>query len=430
MPLYFLYVLLAPFEYIHDKFPIGPAGLNYLNVTMVLALLGWSWARLRSGPPFVTPSPLNVALLAYLTLTYLGLVHTCIVVPGASCPVPPDAPSLQWYLRVFNGILFFWLATTFVNSRRRVRQLILVLSVAVLFAFRAFYVELSAVRRWHYSNDMRVNGPFVYLGANEIAAYFAFVGVFLALVAPVMERPWQRAAVWVASAMCGYAVLYSYSRGAWLAVAVALVIVTAFRYRWLSVVILIAALASPLWLPASVQDRFNMTTDESGELESSAASRKEFAQFALAGIPESPFYGHGVGSFRLLSPHEMDTHNLYLRTLFEGGLIGFIVLMAVWSGILYTGLALWSQAEDSLGAHVGVGLVAATAGLMVANFFGDRFTHQALIAQVWTIAGVGARLRAHETEREPLVELAPELRLRNRRQRGVRGGAPAPRSSR
>lgn len=401
MALYFLYVFLAPFEYIHEKFPTGPAGLNYLNVTMLIAMFGWIVYRFLTGPPLLTPSVLNLLLPLYLLMTYAGLVQTCITL-SAPCPTSLESSTLQWYVRVVNGVLFFWFATTFVNSAKRVKQLFLVLSVSVLFAFRAFYVELSSVRSWHYDDDMRVNGPFVYLGSNEIAAYFAFLGVFLALVAPSMDQHWQRAVVWLASGLCGYAVLYSYSRGAWVAVAIALVIVAALRHRWLAIVIAIAVLASPLWLPASVKDRFNMTTDESGELEKSAASRRDFAQFAIAGFPESPIIGHGVGSFRLLSPREMDTHNLYLRMLYEGGILGELLLAAIWLSLLATSGALWMWAKDPLGERVGIALFAATAGLMVGNLFGDRFTYQALIAQVWTVVGAAVRIRAHDTGREPL----------------------------
>lgn len=409
MPLYSLYVFFAPFEYLQERLPVGPAGLNYLNVSMVVMILAWLLSRLRVGPPFVTPSPLNLPLIAYLGFTYLGLLQTCISIPGASCPYPPDSDALQWYVRLANGVLFFWLGTTFLNTRRRVKQLFLVIALAVAFAFRAFYSDLEAVRTWHYSNNMRVGGPFVYLGSNEIAAYFAFMGVFLAVVAASMDRFWQRIVLWAATALCAYAVMYSFSRGAWLAAAIALVIVTVFRYRWLALAITVAVATSAFWLPVSVQDRFNMTTDEAGELETSAASRREFAELALSGFPESPLIGHGVGSFRLANPQALDTHNLYLRTLFEGGLVGTLILGAIGLGVLWTALSLWRYGEQTLDRSVGMGLFVAAVGLMVSNLFGDRFTHQALMAQIWTITGAAARLYSRQTHRERLAD-APKPR--------------------
>jgi O-antigen ligase len=401
---YYLYVLLAPLEYIQQKLPQGPGGVNYANlmmIVMILACIGW---RVRSGLPLITPLPLSFVLVIYLVHTYAGLMQSCLSIPEATCPISRDSPALQSYLRVANGVLFFWLAATFIDSRRRFRHLLLVLASSAALAFRAFYSDLAGVLTWHYSDDMRVRGPFVWLGSNELAAYFTFLGTFMALVALAMDRWWQRLILWAAAGFCAYGVLFGYSRGAWLAVLVSLAFVAALRHRWLCVPLLIAALTTSLWLPASVQDRLAMTRDESGDLEESAASRQEFARYALQEFPNSPFFGHGAGSYRLTSPWKMDTHNLYLRTLFEGGIVGICLLLAIWAALLHVAVGLWTRAENPLDRRVGMSLFVATVGLMTANLFGDRFTHLALMAQFWTIAGAAARLHTTLSGREFLQD--------------------------
>jgi hypothetical protein len=65
---------------------------------------------------------------------------------------------------------------------------------------------------------------------------------------------------------------------------------------------------------------------------------------------------------------------------------------------------LWTRAPDRWDRHFGFALLMTTVGLMIANLFGDRFTHLALIGQYWVLVGLAQRLHANMTGVEALAE--------------------------
>lgn len=171
--------------------------------------------------------------------------------------------------------------------------------------------------------------------------------------------------------------------------------------------LVVAAITAPMWLPQSVKDRYNMTEDEQGQLESSAESRVVFHAKAIEMWEESPLIGHGIGSFR--ARIGMDTHGMYHRTLAEQGVVGFIIFAWMWATVLFIGGRLWLQARAPADRQFGFALMIATVGLMITNIFGDRFTHLPMIGQYWILVGIGARLYANmagvaSLDDEPMTE--------------------------
>lgn len=392
--LFYLYVFLLPLEYLQAKLPQGPTGINYATLSMLVLAVAWlvrqAWLR-RS---LVPRSPVNGALLFFLVLIYLGLIYGAVTVPGVESPFLPDSPALQWFLQLFNGFLVFWVASALLDSRRRIRQALFSVAAASPLVLRAFRSDLEGVQTWHYSESMRISGPFLHLGSNELAAFFLYSCIFFGLYC-LRARGWGERLVYaLTAALYSYGLLYSYSRGAQLAFLVAMLWTVTLRHRWAIPVVVLAAATASFWLPASVLDRWEMTVTDEGELETSAQSREDFAGFALQGFLERPLFGHGVLTFAVLSPYQMDAHNLYLRMLFESGLLGLTGLLAIFGTLLYVGYSVWRGADLATDRQLGFAFLTATLAMLVANAFGDRFTHIAMIGHYWVLAGATARLQA------------------------------------
>src|SRR5690606_17373588 len=161
------------------------------------------------------------------------------------------------------------------------------------------------------------------LGANEFAAFCVTVAavLFALLLATRASRFWRMLFIGGIACMV-LGVLYAYSRTAYVALILALVvIVVAWRGRWKLVLpLMLAAAIVPPLLPPSVVQRFDSTTVEEGERDESTELRFEFWQIAWNNFVAHPVVGTGFQSFRHpeINPHRMDTHNVYLRTLSEG----------------------------------------------------------------------------------------------------------------
>lgn len=406
--LFYVYVFLVPLEIYTELIPKGPEGINFANLSMLLLAAWLFMGRSTRGRPLLLPSPLNVPVTAMLISIYLGMVLTSLTLPGAPSAFDPLGEPFKRYLQFLNIFLLFFVAAGMIDSRRKIMGLLLVLCLVSLPAVRAFRSDLLSTMSWHYSDNMRVRGPFVWIGSNELGAFFVYGALFLGVFGMGVRNLPGKGVFFGAAALYCYGILYSFSRGTQLAFLAALSLVAFIRYRFTLVLLIVLMLASPLWLPTSVKERWLMTTDENGQLEESAQSRKEFAATAWNLFLTSPLVGHGVGSYQVLNPAAMDTHNHYMRTLSESGLVGMALLLMLWFGVLKISYGLWLRAVHPFDRQYGLCLLIATLGLMIANLFGDRFTHFAMIGQYWVLVGMGARLYANMTGAEALEQSGNE----------------------
>jgi O-antigen ligase len=412
--IYLAYLFLIPLEYLQYRFPKGPTAINY-ETLMMIGLTIWLFtgrpgAGGKEGPRF-TASPLNKVLTFTLVFIYLGMIITYFQFPlQQTNPFDPNALALKRFTYIYTGFLMFWLASNMLDSRRKIRWAMLAMALASPLVVRAFRSDLSGVSAWHYSDDMRVKGPFMSIGSNELGAFFVFGSIML-LMNALATTNWKERLLY-AGGGCGYVygILYSYSRSTQLAFGIAVGLIAMMRHRWVIILIVLAAMTSKAWLPQSVVDRWEMTTNAEGELDESAANRKIFWQLAIEYFESSPVVGQGFGSFPLMNPAKMDTHNIYYRTLAEQGLVGVILFGMMWFYLIKLGYELMKGGACRFDRAYGTALMIATVGLAVTNYFGDRFTHLALIGQYWTFVGIGARLRSHMRGEELLADepLRPE----------------------
>ncbi len=403
--LFLIYVFLVPFQYLHEKFPKGPTGVTYSNVMMLVMIGWWVLGRLACGRPVVMRNPLNLPLLGMLVMTYAGLALAYHSVAGATFPFSPSSLAAKRFLEFFNGFLLFWLPAHMLDTRKRIHWCLIALALAAPFVFRVFYAQLISIGPLDsYDDDQRVKGPFSQLGSNELGAFFMYGSLMWGLYAFQAKRGWEKLLLLGAAALYGVGVLYSFSRATQLAFGLGLIVVACFKYRFVLVLLLLAAATSSLWLPYSVRERWDLTVDESGQVDQSTESRQSYWGLAVDLFEESPIYGHGVGSYALLNPARMDTHNTYLRTLAETGIIAFTLFMSIWVMILMMCLRLWRGGAHVFDRYYGFFLMVVTVGLMAANFFGDRFTHFVMVGHYWIMVGIAARLYANMRGVETMAE--------------------------
>ena len=398
------YIFMLPLEYYQEKIPKGPTGINYRTLTLIGLTLFWLYYRANRKRIPMLRSPLNPVVATYLFVVLFGSLLASFSYPEIEPVWDPGGRTFKWYLGVVNGIVIFWAAGALLDTHKKMRYALLALCASTPIVFRAFYNSFSSARSFHFDDDMRASLPFVTAGSNELGAFLVVCAIVMMVWAFAKIRVWERLAFLTGFSFYVYAIMYSFSRGSQLGFGVALAVLAILRHRWMLILMLIAAFTMNLWLPVSVRERWENTKDADGKLEKSAESREVFWALARELFAESPVFGHGVGTFKVINPAKMDTHNLYWRTLAEQGLIGGVVLMSMWFLVLKMSLSVWRKAEDPNDRQIGLGLFAATLGLMICNIFGDRFTYLQLIGQFWLVAGIVARLYAKQRGWEGMAD--------------------------
>lgn len=86
-----------------------------------------------------------------------------------------------------------------------------------------------------------------------------------------------------------------------------------------------------------------------------------------------------------------DTHNIYMKTLAEQGMLGFVLFMSLLIVGFKSGWRLFSRTDDGFLKGVGLGFMACVIGMAVTNLFGDRWTFLQIGGYFWVFMGLTAR---------------------------------------
>jgi putative inorganic carbon (hco3(-)) transporter len=182
---------------------------------------------------------------------------------------------------------------------------------------------------------------------------------------------------------------FSYSRGAYLAVFCAILVYGVLKTRKLLLVILLIVTLWQVILPTSVVERISMTETDSGELESSAAVRLTLWDNAVKMFYEYPVFGSGFKGFTIayIKEHWSDTHNFYLKTLCEQGIIGIILLFLILAAAFRSGWRLFKSGTTPFQKGLGYGFLGCVIAHIITNLFGDRFSYYEMGSYFWIFWG-------------------------------------------
>ena len=152
-------------------------------------------------------------------------------------------------------------------------------------------------------------------------------------------------------------------------------------------IILVLALWQSV-LPQSVIERL-IFTEEAGQLDVSAARRLELWEQAVIYFQQNPIFGVGFDAFHQLG--HGDTHSIFMKTLSEQGVVGMLILIAIWGVSIKKGWQLYRKAQDGFLKGLGFGFFVCVFAVMTGNLFGDRWTHLPLGAFFWVYLGMVER---------------------------------------
>jgi O-antigen ligase len=400
-PLLGLYYMLPflPYRTFRDHLLPYPLGNSMLTILVVAVILG----ALIHGKR-LPKSKLYLIWFCFGAYLYLSMwIGTAL----GNAPAPlwiTDVNFVTWkdYMLI---PLIFMAASLVIEDRKAIRTVVLITAITVLFIDRSCLLE-SLSRSWGtFSEDKRDTGPLGY-GSNQTAAYLAQFCVFFWGFAHFLKRRKLKLLSYGLVALTLFAILYTFSRGAYLAVLVSVLVLAVLKDRKLLIVLGVFLVTWQAIVPTAVRERVNMTENSNGQLESSAESRVILWENAEKSIISSPIVGAGFATFQLGEHVDnlKDTHNWYIKVMVETGIIGMIMALALLQQLLAVGYRAFRRTTDPLYRGLGLGLFLATCACLVANCFGDRWTYLEITAPLWVLAG--AAIRATELTDSETAESA------------------------
>lgn len=221
--------------------------------------------------------------------------------------------------------------------------------------------------------DLKVRVYSTLVNPNILAGYLVLVIAYAAAFFNVFRKNNRlRIGFLVTGILAALCLLYTYSRGNWLACAVMLLVYCVLFYRKAFLPIMAGGAVALFVGGNAVMQRLASIT--SGQ-DTSAALRLAYLHCTKMIIEDFPM-GVGWYGYRFIYPeynyYLADTsvimyhcHNIFLNVLAELGWQGFIVFMAVWAMFVYNGWQLAFKGRVPWLRAIGQGYILATIGIAV-----------------------------------------------------------------
>lgn len=379
----YLLIYLIPQPNIWHKlfdFPGGKDVLDFLVLSILLGIMiqGKGFAKSRN----------SLFIMILILVSYLSLWNSSL---RYSLPLPISTSNylLEGWKDYARMVILYFLALNVLKYEKEQENLIMIISFVILIMAIRSYRNFDGGASFSY--DKRDSGPFwpVGLGANHYGAFLAYYGSFLAGLGFFIKDKKKKYLYILSSLISIPALLFTYSRGAYLAI-LASISFFSMKKRILLIIILAILFSWQSILPVSVVDRITMTHDSSGKLEDSAGHRVILWKYAVDLFNESPIFGVGYKGFSInMPPGELkDTHNYYMLMICEQGLVGIILFVITLLKAFNSGWSLFRIGQSDFSKGLGFGFMGCVITCIVANIFGDRWSYFTLGGYFWILWGL------------------------------------------
>jgi putative inorganic carbon (HCO3(-)) transporter len=396
---------IIPAQTFRDELAGFPLGANVVTIVLIAVAIG----LLRKGQPVFPRCGWRAPLFIYAGFTFFSL---CLGSFYLDHPWPiyfSDSRFGDW--RNYISMLFLlFLVAGAVNTTKQMKVVILLLCLSVLLFDKNFWGTVSDRDYSTYTDDLRDAGAMGYAGANGLAAFEAQIAVALmALAAFEKKLSYKLGYIGLAvfSAIC---LLYSLSRGAYIALLAGWVFLGLAKYRILLVALVVFGLTWTAVVPNAVVERVFMTEDSNGGLDHSSETRMTLWEDAIQVFSYNPMTGTGFNTYAY-TQHEgnyKDTHNIYVKVLVETGIIGMLLFLWLIFKTFGVGFKLFLRGEVPFHRGLGLALACWVICSAAANFFGDRWSYLQVNGYMWILGGLVARAWILEQERQTQL---PETEL-------------------
>ena len=402
-PVWGLYYMIPflPYRTLRDHFLDWPLGGNVLTILVLATVIGAFLHGKRLPKHRMYLLWLVFAIYLYLSM-WMGSVLT-------TAPAPmwlDDANFATWKDYMLMPLIFAAAGLT-LEDRQSIRTAILIAGFSLLMIDRSSLMDSLSHSWTTFNEDKRSGGPLGY-GSNQTAAFLSQFAFFFWGFSSFLQRKKARLLALGLTAITLFTMMYCFSRGAYLACIVSVVLLGIVKDRKLLILAAVFLFTWQAVVPAAVTERVNMTHNEDGQLEASAQERVDLWTNAEQTFIHYPAFGTGFATF-MYGEHVdnlKDTHNWYVKVLVETGIVGFILALLLLQSMFGLTIRLFRRGQDPLYRGLGLGLLVCCCSLAVTNFFGDRWTYIEINGLLWVL--LGAATRANQLSQEaPTLEDAP-----------------------
>ena len=373
-----------------------------IRLSLIVAFTVWVIVAMKSGRLTLPQSRLFIVITLFSGWAAFSVVRS-----------PYMAISLQWLVSILSYAALLFLVMQLVESISQVRSLVVVILGMGLFE------AAVGIYQFLWGGQPRATGTFFnpnFFATYEMAVFAVTFGLLCYGHWGEATR-WEKPVLWFTAGVVGVAFVLAQSRGALLALLVAVAFIGLHRFGKAFLVVLLLGLAASVIVPNPLQQRV-MTV---GVQDPYAFTRLDIWKNSFRRIADHP-WGVGLGlykytSFQYRFPIEgsiaqygkraESAHNEYLQLAVELGVAGLAIFLAGVGLVGWTIRETLSLALEPWERSVVTGLTGGILGILVHGMVDSAFHEPALVLLLCTFTGLVLVLHRTRTSDSTLALEVP-----------------------
>lgn len=379
---------------LRDVLMLGAISSVWDEALMLLCLCWIVYRRVHTDKPLRSAfTSLDVYLIFYLLV---GIALLTLTSRFWDINVTGFRASMQY-------MLVFFLVTRLLRDENDLR---LMYDVMVLLAFAfalcgiwQFIVGVDIPENWQDKAETAVRTRVFSIFANP-----NIMGAYMLLFAPMAigraytcKTPAAQTFFWLAGiAMC-LGCLFTMTRAAWMALAVAAVLFALIVDRRLFALMLLAGIAA-CFLPF-VRSRIGYLFTPQFQESNARAGRGKRWETAFGYLDEHYAWGTGLGygmfggavaAQNPINPdyNYMYVDNYYVKILVENGIVGLVAFLTSVLGLLWNGVRAVARSSRTGNKPLCAGMFAGLVGILIHSFFESLWEEPYMMALFFAVAGM------------------------------------------
>lgn len=388
-----LLMMYPAVDYIlRNKIPIPVLGSFWDDLTLLSLLFFAGISLIFSREKRTSRISSGIGLLLLI-----GFAYTVMDLKDFSVNLEGFRAMFQFMLAFFAG---FYLVRDNEDTKLLLNILVLLGALMALYGIYQYVTGAPMPARWvNAGEELRTRAFSITTSPNVLGSQMAFLTP-IALGFAAAEKSWTKRLLWLACAgLTGLCLVFTFSRGAWLAFAGALAVIGILYDRRLLIAGIVAAVLVVIFVP-SVSTRITsmFTLDYFEKSAGSGRIKRWFDAYDQMRL--EPLFGVGLGHHggAVANRHfgSIYTDNYYMKTLAETGLLGLSLFLWLIGRVLHQAYKTWQTLTDPRWRFVAAGVFGGLLAIVFHNAVENIFETPYMNIYFWLTLGLLAGMPANE----------------------------------
>lgn len=371
------------------------AGMTLRVDDFLLVLIGFSWlarSALHKELGLFLKTPLNKPIFFYLAACVLS---TAIGMLVGNVQIKS---GFFFVLKYFEYYIVYFMVVNHVRNEGQIRRLVIALLLTCL--------VIDIIGLLQIPSGGRVTAPFEGERGepNTLGGYLVLMLAISMSLATHVSSFSQKAALWILSGLSFCTLLYTQSRGSYLAFVAMYFSLMFLSKKKVFVLILVGAVVlAPFLAPEPVKQRIAYTftqRTQAGQkkvgavtLDTSTSARLETFELGGKAFLKRPIFGYGVTGWGFLEVQ-------FMRVLVETGILGLLSFLAVVWALFKESWKSYQLVHSDFHKAICTGFLAGAIAMLVHSISANTFIIVRIMEPFWFLAGMVIMLRVVEGNRE------------------------------